>query len=62
MVAMAMQEEIDRCVEEIYLAIAYLLHGGPEELGSYVGLQDWRAELRLIESEGDNVERPVALH
>ena len=44
-------DDLARCNAEIAEAERYLMQGGPEEPGAYVGLCDWVAERRLIERE-----------
>jgi hypothetical protein len=43
--------ELERCELEIAECTAYLMAGGPDEIGAYVGLTDWQEEKRLILQE-----------
>lgn len=43
--------DAERCDREIAECLGYLMRGGPDEIGAYVGLTDWQEELRLLRME-----------
>ena len=45
--------DMELCDAEIAKCEAYLLHGGPDEIGAYVGLTDWQGERALLVTERD---------
>lgn len=47
------QREVDRCHAEIASVEAMLRAGHPDVEGLCMALADWSAELRILESDGD---------
>lgn len=48
--------EAERCLAEIARCEEHLRGGGPDEAGAFLGLMDWRNELRLIEGSPHEAE------
>jgi hypothetical protein len=48
---MSRAAELAQCEREIARAMDYLMRGGPEDIGAYVGLTDWQCERRLMEEQ-----------
>jgi hypothetical protein len=54
------QREIERCRREMAEAEALLRAGHPDVAGLCLALADWQAELRLLEEERRQDQRPAA--